>query len=26
VHEDHIWLMKIDEDRLEDYVLIVLNL
>jgi len=25
MHEDHMWLMKIDEDSLEDYVSIVLN-
>jgi len=25
MHEDHMWLMKIDEDPLEDYVSIVLN-
>jgi len=26
VHEDHMWLMKIDEDLLEDHVSIGLNL
>jgi len=26
VHEDHMWLMKTDEDPLEDYVFSVLNL